>query len=67
VIVLDQVRIPLVGLAAYESVAALEALAERPRSAVATSATPCSGTLWFSPSQKVRVAVVLEDPRRERA
>jgi poly(3-hydroxybutyrate) depolymerase len=34
-LVLEEIRIPLAGLAAEESIVALEALAERPRFAVA--------------------------------
>ena len=62
-VVLDEVRIPLVGLAADESVVALESLAERPRLAVAALGDILLRNVVVLAQPEGAVAVVLEDLR----
>ena len=62
-IVLDEIRIPLAGLAAEESVVALEALAERPRFAVAALGDILFGNVVILAQPEGAVATILEDLR----
>ena len=62
-VVLDEVGIPLVGLAADESVVALESLAERPRLAVAALGDILLRNVVVLAQPEGAVAVVLQDLR----
>jgi hypothetical protein len=54
-VVLDQIGIPLIGLATDEAVEPVKTLLQRPlRLSLPPLDTSSSGTLWSSPTQKVR-------------
>src|SRR5581483_1783422 len=63
VIVFDEVRVPLVGLAADEPVVALETLAERPCLAVATLGDILFRNVVVLAEPESAVTIVLEDLR----